>query len=109
MLGEYPHNLDQMCDTRKSLIEIHTMLPIGEQKITANALYISKTTLLTSNPFPTSITKHVCELVLLKQQGLLTKICVRQPALPRGGEEHTAGGGSQSAAEGFTHVTCCDP
>lgn len=85
------------------------MFHVGQQKITANAFSVSKTTLLTSNLFPPSITKCVCVSSQIKQQGLLMKICVLQPALPQSGEEHTPGGGSQSTAEAFTHVMCCDP
>lgn len=62
----------QMQRTIKSLTESHTVLPVGQQKVPANASLVSKTTLLHPTPFhPPSQT--TCVSSCIRQRGLLMK------------------------------------
>lgn len=97
VLGEYPLNLAQTEDTRKSLLETHTMLHVAQQKSLPMHIQFLKSLFLWPTPF-CPLLRGVDVSSQSKQEGLLVKISLLQPALPQGGEEHSPGGGSQGTA-----------
>ena len=90
-----------MHDPSKSLIEIHT-IPYhrtAKKSLPTHFQFLKPHYLHPTSFYPPS--PSICASSQIKQQGLLMKISVLQPALPQGGEECTPGGGSQSTTEGF--------
>lgn len=84
------------------------MLHVAQQKSLPMHIQFLKSLFLWPSPF-CPLLQSVDVSSQSKEQDLLVRICLLQPALPRGGEERSPHGGSQGAAGGYAHVTRHEP